>query len=65
MRIPFDPPYTKEDLPQLDSLHAAVGLYDLWINSDARKELAGGKMRKKGFEGPVSKVLILDEIEEM
>jgi hypothetical protein len=40
-RIPFDPPYSKEDLPRLDALHEYIGLGDLWRHSEARLEIAG------------------------
>lgn len=42
VRIPFDPPYTKEDLPQLDILHDLVGLGEEWMKSDTRYELFVG-----------------------
>lgn len=65
MRIPFDPPYTKDDLPQLDKIFDAIGLGDFWMYSDARKDIAGGKVRHTGFRGPVPRALFLDEIEDM
>jgi len=38
-RDPFDPPYTKEDVPELDRRHKAIGLGDEWLCSDRRQEL--------------------------
>lgn len=38
-REPFDPPYTSEDVPQLDKLHYAVGIGEEWLNSEKREEL--------------------------
>ena len=35
-RWPFEPPYTREDLPQLDRLHIIVGLGLEWIESKER-----------------------------
>lgn len=40
IRQPFDPPYTRDDLPQLDTLHAAIGLGDEWLASEARANVA-------------------------
>ena len=39
-RVPFDPPYDADDLPQLDGLHTFVGLGGEWLASDARAEIA-------------------------
>lgn len=39
-RTPFDPPYTSEDLPQLDALHQVAGLGYLWLTSKRRAEIA-------------------------
>jgi hypothetical protein len=39
-RLPFSPPYTAEDLPQLDVLHDLVGLGAEWRASSARAALA-------------------------
>lgn len=39
-RTPFEPPYTAEDLGQLDALHDAVGLGEDWRASERRGEVA-------------------------
>lgn len=39
MRFPLDPPYTSDDIPQLDALHDAIGLGDIWRTSQKRYEL--------------------------
>lgn len=39
-RTPFDPPYTAEDLPQLDTLHDAAGIGEPWRDSERRAEIA-------------------------
>lgn len=50
-RMPFDPPYTVDDIPQLDELHKAVGLGSEWIASDRRAEMLGHSM----VESPVGR----------
>jgi hypothetical protein len=42
-RLPFDPPYTKEDLPQLDRLHRSVGLDQEWLTSTVRQAILEGE----------------------
>lgn len=42
MRVPLDPPYTKDDLSQLDALHDALGLGKVWMKSDKRYEIFVG-----------------------
>lgn len=39
MRMPFNPPYTKEDLPQLDELHEEIGIGEQWLLSARRHEI--------------------------
>ena len=38
-RIPFDPPFTEKDLPQLDYLHKVGGLSEEWLSSPRRAEI--------------------------
>jgi hypothetical protein len=38
-RDPFDPPYTKEDVPELDRRHKVIGLGEEWLSSDRRQEI--------------------------
>lgn len=38
-RVPFDPPYTADDLDQLDALHEAAGVGTEWRTSDRRAEI--------------------------
>jgi hypothetical protein len=38
-RVPFDPPYTRNDVPELDRRHKAIGLGEEWLTSDRRQEL--------------------------
>lgn len=46
-RVPFDPPYTWEDLPRLDELHNIVGLGKFWLASISRAEIEATKPRPK------------------
>jgi hypothetical protein len=39
MRIPFEPPYTKDDLVQLDQLHDEIGIGEQWRVSARRHEI--------------------------
>lgn len=39
-RVPFDPPYFEEDLPQLDALHEITGFGPWWMESKNRAEIA-------------------------
>lgn len=43
VREPFDPPYSVEELPELDGRHAILGsyCYDEWMASEARKQIVG------------------------
>lgn len=50
MRVPFDPPYTQEDLEQLDALHESVGLGEEWLKSEQRCIIANRK-RKEAQDG--------------
>lgn len=45
-RIPLEPPFTADDIPQLDALHEALGFDfgQLWLESDQRAKLLGHKM---------------------
>ena len=40
VREPFDPPYTKADLPELDRRHAVAGLSEQWHDSIRRWVIA-------------------------
>jgi hypothetical protein len=42
VRWPFTPPYTADDLPELDRLHRIIGLGSEWLASERRAELAEG-----------------------
>lgn len=46
-RIPFDPPYTKADLPYLDFLHWQYNIGVEWMVSEARARLMKGKSATK------------------
>lgn len=45
-RIPFTPPYTSDDLPQMDELMAAVGMDWQWRRSSARERLMAQRAEK-------------------
>jgi hypothetical protein len=47
VRKPFKAPYTKEDLPQLDLLHAEIGILDQWLASARRREIELTEPEKK------------------
>lgn len=39
MRTPFNPPYTADDIPQLDALHIITGLGKEWLESGTRERI--------------------------
>lgn len=50
MRMPFEPPYLKEDLQQLDILHDQIGLSVEWLQSEQRHQLATIEPISKDWE---------------
>lgn len=66
-RIPFDPPYTVADLPQLDALHEAIGLGDDWKASERRLSLSKSEIVADLFSigGPPELVLSYHESHDL
>lgn len=48
VRWPFDPPYTADDLPQLDRQHRIIGLGAEWEASSRRAEIAATRLADAG-----------------
>lgn len=50
-RIPLDPPFTADDIPQLDEVHQAIDLGEEWLDSVQRANMLGHNMK----ESPVGR----------
>lgn len=51
-REPFEPPFTRDDLPELDTRHQNIGLGREWFESEARADLSGVKVYNQEFTFP-------------
>lgn len=43
-RIPLEPPFTADDIPQLDALHEEIEFGYDWLDSDQRANILGHNM---------------------
>ena len=60
IRLPFDPPYYRDDLPQLDALHNHIGLGPEWLASDARAAIPERPAIEKPCGGRNSNVCVAE-----